>query len=260
MTESAIAPPEAPAREELLHPAIPSGEDPIDSSWRHLCLLGGVTVLLVILLVPAEVVIGFLPGVENATAQTVTPSDWFTLFQNHPFLGLRNLGLLNMIGAFLLAPTMLAIYSLLRRNQAAFAALGAVLFFVGTAIYLAGNRGFAMLYLSRQYIGAATDAQRSLLAAAGQAMLAEGQSRSGLSLIEFACGLMSALMLGGKVFTRATAFAGILGNLLMMVLEFAFMPPQGVGLIIAAAGGLSMMSWYFLVGRRLLQLSRAVRS
>lgn len=213
-----------------------------------------------ILLVPAEVVISLLPGVENVMAHTVSPTDWFTLFQSHPFLGLRNLGLLNMIGAFLLVPTVLAIYSLLRKDQQTFAGLGALLFFVGVAVYVAGNRGFPMLSLSRQYASAVTDAERSLLAAAGQAMLAEGQSRAGLPLIEFACLLISALMLTGKAFSKATACAGILGNLLMMIVEFAFMPPQGVGLIVAAAGGLSIMTWYLLVGWRLLQLSRALRT
>jgi hypothetical protein len=232
----------------------------IDSRWRGFYLVAGITALLVILLIPAEVIISLLPGVEDVTAHTVTPTDWFTLLQNHPFLGLRNLGLLNIVGAFFLVPTMLAIYSLLRRNHPAFAALAAILFFVGVAVYFAGNRGFAVLSLSRQYGSAATDAERSLLAAAGQAMVAEGQSRSGLPLIEFACGLMSAIMLGGTVFSKTTAVAGILGNLLMMVVEFAFTPSHGVGLVVAAAGGLAMMSWYLLVGGRLIQLSRGKRT
>jgi hypothetical protein len=209
----------------------------------------------------AEVLIGFLPGVAGLTQRTVTVIDWFTVFQNHWFIGLRNLGLVNIIGAALLAPTVLAIFSALRRDNEAFAAFGAILFFVGMAVYIAGNRGFAMLSLSSQYASAATDAQKALLAAAGQAMLAEGQTRAGIPLIEFACLVISLVMLRGKVFRKTTAYAGILGNVLLMVFEIvlAFVPRLvNVGLVIAGVGGLAIMTWYFLVGRRLLQLGRSL--
>jgi hypothetical protein len=81
------------------------------------------------------------------------------LFQNHWFVGLRNLGLLNLIGAVLLAPTILAIYAPLRRDNEAYAAFGTILFFVGTAVHLASSRAFPVLPLSGQYVRATTDAQ-----------------------------------------------------------------------------------------------------
>lgn len=208
----------------------------------------------------AEVAISFLPGVAGLSQGTVTVIDWFTLFQNHWFLALRNLGLLNIIGAAFLAPTVLAIYSALRRNNEGFAALGTILFFLGLAVYLASSRALPMLSLSSQYASATTDAQRSLLAAAGQAMLAEGQSRAGVPLIEFACLVISALMLRGRVFSKVTAYAGILGNALLIVVEIVTTFTRGlpnVGFVIAVCGGLSLMTWYLLVGRRLLQLGRA---
>jgi drug/metabolite transporter superfamily protein YnfA len=66
-------------------------------------------------------------------------------------------------------------------------------------------------------------------------------------------------MLRGKVFSKATAYAGILGNVLLMVFEIilAFVPTSlDAGMVIAVGGGLSIMIWYLLVGRRLLQLGR----
>jgi len=228
----------------------------LDCSWRNLCVIGGTTALLAVALVPAEVVIGFLPGVEDKVARTVTVIDWFTLFQNHAFLALRNLGLLNIVGVVLLIPTMLAIYSVLKRDGEAYAALGTILFFVGITVYLAGSRAFPMLFLSHQYASAATEAQRSMLTMAGQVMLVQGESRAGILLIEFACLVISLVMLRGKVFSKGTGWAGVLGNSLMMLLEIAFMPPHGVGMAVAAGGGLSIMTWYFLTGRRLLQVRR----
>jgi hypothetical protein len=51
----------------------------IDSSWRALYLVAGITALLVILLVPAEVIIGLLPGVEKVTAYTSSRPSQFAL-------------------------------------------------------------------------------------------------------------------------------------------------------------------------------------
>ena len=92
------------------------------SRRKGLYKLGGAAALIAVLVPLAEIAIGFLPGVARASQGTVTVVDWFTLFQNHWFLGLRNLGLLNIVGAALLAPAILAIYSALRRGNEAYAA------------------------------------------------------------------------------------------------------------------------------------------
>ena len=231
-----------------------------DPGWKSLYRVGGITALIMVVFPLAEAAIDFLPGVAGLSQGTVTVIDWFNLFQNHWFLALRNLGLLNIIGAAFLAPTILAIYSALRRGHEAYGAFGSFLFFVGLAVYLASSGSFPMLSLSRQYAVATTGAQRSLLAAAGQAMLAEGQSRAGIPLIEFACLLISAVMLKGKVFSKATACAGILGNALLIVVEIISTFVGGLpsaAFVLAIFGGLSLMTWCLLVGRRLLQLGRA---
>lgn len=235
----------------------------VDSSLKALYRAGGITILAATLLAPAEVVVGLLSGTQAAIARTATVTDWFALFQNHWFLGLRSLGLLNMIGALLLAPAILAIYFALRREAEAYASLGAILFFAGITLYLADNRALQMLSLSAQYASAATEEQRSLLAAAGQAMLVVGRSRAGLALVEFGCLIVSAAMLRGNVFSRATAWVGMLGNALMMAVE-VLLAVQGTlsaaGMAVAAAGGLCLVAWYALTGRRLLQSGLGTRT
>lgn len=109
---------------------------------KGLYMFGGTTALIAVLVSLAEIAINFLPGVARASQGTVTVVDWFILFRNHWFLGLRNLGLLNIVGAAMLAPAVLAIYSALRRGNEAHAGLSTILFFVGMAIYLAENRAF----------------------------------------------------------------------------------------------------------------------
>ncbi len=61
--------------------------------------------------------------------------------------------------------------------------------------------------------------QRSLLIAVGQTMLVEGQSRPGILLIELSCLVISAVMLRGTALSKATAYVGILGNVLLIVVE-----------------------------------------
>jgi len=215
---------------------------------------GGIAVLLAVLVALAEIAIGFLPGAAHMPGTVI---GWFTLFQDNWLLGLREFGLLNLIGAFLLTPTFLAIYFALRHENQPWPALGAVLFCMGMAVYLASYRGFAMLSLSSQYTSAVTDAQRFPLVAAGQAMLVEGSNRLGLFLIDVAGLVVSAVMMRSKIFGRAAAFAGILGNGLMIVFEViqAFVPAWlRVGLTIAICGGISIMVWWMLVGGRLLRL------
>ena len=70
-------------------------------------------------------------------------------------------------------------------------------------------------------------------------------------------------MLRGKVFSKASAYAGILGNVLLIAFEIilAFVPKVlNVEMVIAGGGGLSIMIWYLVVGRRLLQLGAPLKS
>jgi hypothetical protein len=239
-----------------LNPVIDA--EAVASHRKGIYKLGGTAALIVVLVPLAEIAINFLPGVARASQGTVTVVDWFTLFRNHWFLGLRNLGLLNIVGAALLAPAILAIYSALKRGNEAYAGLSRIFFFVGMAIYLAENRAFPMLSLSHQYAVATTDAQRSSSIAAGQAMLSEGHNRAGLLLVEFACLVISVVMLRGNVFSKATAYAGILGNALLIVVEVILTSTSRLsdaGMILAGTGGFSITISYLLVGRRLLQLA-----
>jgi hypothetical protein len=223
---------------------------------KLLCKVGGATMLAAVLLAPAEVVISFLPGTQSATAHVVAVQDWFILFRDHWFLGLRNLGLLNMIGAALLAPAILAIYFALRREAEVCALAGVILAFAGMTLYLANNPAFSMLSLSRQYASAGTDLERAQLEAAGQALLAMGRNRAGLALVDLGCLALSAALLKSNVFSKAAAWVGMLGNALMFALEVVMAMEgklSGLGMAIAAPAGISLMAWYVLTGRRLLQ-------
>jgi len=66
-----------------------------ENHQRALYVIGGVAALLTVLNGLAEIGITFLPG-GGMSGDSSTAVDWFTLFRNSPFMGLRNLGLLNI--------------------------------------------------------------------------------------------------------------------------------------------------------------------
>ena len=236
----------------------------IDSNLNSLCKLGGAAALLIVLTALIEILITFLPG-GYTTSETVI--DWFRLLQNNWFLGLRNLGLLNIIMTALGIPMYFALYAAHRKVNQDFAALAMILSYIGVAVFYATNRAFPMLDLSSHYAAATTQAQRTMIEAAGQVMLSVGQSHTpgtflAFFLSEIAGILMSMMMLQGKVFSPATAYAGMAGFGLLLVFEIlsSFMPSlHDAILVLAMGGGLASMVWYLLIARRLFQLGRSDR-
>ncbi|MEJ2266257.1 MAG: hypothetical protein P8X95_22655 [Anaerolineales bacterium] len=232
------------------------------AAWNSIYKLGGVAALGAVLVGLLEIIITFLPG-GNVPQETVL--DWFGLFQENWFMGLRNLGLLNILLNTLGILTYFALYAAHREDpNQPYAALATILSFLGIGIFLATNRAFPMFALSKQYASAATDAQRAVLEAAGQSMLSVGQSHTpgtflGFFISEIAGVVISIVMLRSKIFGNVTALAGILGFGILLVFEFFSSFVSGlsnVTMTLAMFGGLLSMIWYILIARRLFQLGQ----
>ncbi|MCC6147217.1 MAG: DUF4386 family protein [Anaerolineaceae bacterium] len=233
----------------------------VDSNWNKFYKLGGLAALLIVLTALLEILITFLPG-GYATTETVI--DWFRLFQDNWFLGLRNLGLLNIVMVTLGIPLYLALYIAHRSVNQPFAALAMIIAFIADATFFATNRAFPMLELSHRYAAATTEAQRGILEAAGQALLSVGQSHTpgtylAFFLSEIAATLMAIVMLRGKVFSKAAAFAGMVGFGCLFIYDFfaSFVPSShDAVLTLAMVGGIASMVWYVLIARKLFQLGQ----
>ena len=231
-----------------------------NSHWNLIYKLGGAAAIGVVLVGVAEIAITFLPG-GNTSQETVL--EWVLLFQNNPFMGLRNLGLLNIFLNLLAIFTYLALYGAHRETPyQPQAALAAIISFLGIGVFFATNRAFAMLDVSQQYAEATSDAQRAILAAAGQSMLSVGASHSpgtflAFVLVESAGALISYIMLRAKIFSKAAAYVGMLGFGLLLIFEFLSSFVTGLDqatMLLAMFGGLLTMVWYILIARRLFQM------
>ncbi len=143
--------------------------------------------------------------------------------------------------------------------------IAAVLAFTGIVIYLASNQAFSMLSLSDQYAAAATDAQRAMLLAAGQATLAihnnagyEGKGiYTSFLLVSVAGLIISAIMLRGNVFSKVTAYIGLLANAFGLGYYVALVFAPAMVALPLSISAVFLLAWYVLIGRRLFRLGEA---
>ncbi len=242
------------------------GIEVAEIQWGNLYKAGGIAAFVVVLVALIEIIITYLPGGERVSPDAVSVVGWFMLFRDHWFIGLRNLGLLNIIMTILGIPIFYSLYAAHRRVNQAYGTLAMIFSFIGVAVFFATNRAFPMLELSRQYAAATTDTQRAMLTAAGQAMLSVGQSHTpgtflGFFLSEIAGIMISLVMLRGNIFSKTSAWAGILGGASLLIFEVcsSFIPALfNAAMIFAMCGGLMTMTWYILLGLKLLQLGSSL--
>jgi hypothetical protein len=136
-----------------------------DSRWQALYKLGGVTALLIaVLLLGETAVYAVLPRPSTAI-------EYFALFRDNWLSGLLYLDLLGMISYLLFVPTILALYMALRQTSEAVMLVATALFFVGIADFFATNTAFPVLSLSSHYAAAKTEAERVMFLTAGQTMV-----------------------------------------------------------------------------------------
>jgi hypothetical protein len=191
---------------------------------------------------------------DNSTVNIV---EWFTLFQTNRFTAFSCLGVINIITLSLDIPLYLAFNQVYRKDHSTLTALASILFFIGAAVYFSSNTVFSLFALSNQY-AFASELQKPLLAAAGQALLAQGADLTsgtffGLFITQIAGLLISSVMLKGNVFGKWTGRAGLAGFSLMTIFFIltAFAPEYyASAMTIALPGALIMLAYQIMLARR----------
>jgi hypothetical protein len=237
--------------------------DNSDKQWKTIYKIGAVTTIIVLCGIILDIVAGSSTG-GNITALPHTAIERFTQFKGNWLLGLYNLDLLNIINQIILIPSIFALYAAHRKVNNPSALLALILFLVGTVVFVTGNTALTMLDLSHKYFGAASDEQKLLFAAAGEAMLAKGEHGSlgvfiGFSLPTFANVLMSDVMFRGKIFSRLTSIIGLAGNSMMVVyiILVTFIPAvEKSAIVFAMPAGLLLMVWMIMFTIKLFKMSR----
>ena len=237
--------------------------DSAESRWKSLYRLAAATISISVLLMVLDIV-STVVCKETVAFGTFGAADWFGIFQNSWFSGLRNLGLLNVFELVLSVPMLLAVYVTFRDTHKAVVTFAVTLSLIGVAVYIANNAAIPMFVLQGKYAAAATDAQRSLLASTGEAILARGEDFTPGAFTGFILGEISSLiiafvMLRGKAFGKITACIGIagIGALSVYTICATFIPAvSSTAMIIAMIGGPLSTVWYILIARRFFKLAK----
>jgi hypothetical protein len=240
------------------------------AGWRSLYRVGGAAALLAGVLFRRNLAAEITLFTQRSAPAAV--SDWFALLQDNRLLGLAYLNIFDVVNYVLVGLMFVALYAALRPANKSWMTIAGVFCFLGIAVYAASNTALSMLSLSEQYATATTEAQRTVLSGAGEALLALNRfagpgSHPGtagyvsLLLVALAGMITSVVMLRSDLFNRAIAYVGILAGALDLAycLAYAFLPMVDsamLALLFIPAAGLLLMIWQIMVGWRLYRLGR----
>ncbi|MHB1419656.1 MAG: DUF4386 family protein [Bacillota bacterium] len=233
-----------------------------NSNRKGVYILGGTAAMMFVLVALLDIISSIISG-KAVVPGTLNTVDWFTLFQQNPFHAFQNLGLFNIVEQSLMIPVFFALFLAHKNISKYYAAISMILNFIGAAIYISNNAAIPLFVLSSKYVAATTDAQRSVLLSAGQAILARGEDFTpGTFMGFFFLGLagiaISFIMMHSGVFSKTSSYLGILGTSILFIFSIwaTFVPASyNSALILAMFGGLLSMVWLILISRRLFQLA-----
>lgn len=212
--------------------------------------LGGAAALVMV----AIIIIQFVVFMTAPPPLEGTAVDWFRLFHTCGIIGLVNFELLMVVYVIVSIPMSLALYMALRKANPSLTALFLALSMVGGMAFIAARPAFEMLYLSNGYAAAATESEKSMFLAAGQAILAafHGTHFHLSYILGSLTGLIiSWVMLKSSIFSKRTAYVRIASS----VFDFGLYIPA-IGLYISIFSVLFLLIWNLMVARRLFQLGQ----
>jgi uncharacterized protein DUF4386 len=232
----------------------PSSVDGTGALGTTLNRIGGIAALAVVVLIPIQAAIFIL------WPPPTTVLGYFSVFQSNPLLGLLDLDFLLIVDQLLIILVLLALYAVLKRADESLMLVAITLGIVGAVLFIVSREAtVSMMWLSQQYAGASSDADRVAVVAAGQTLLTvyNGTSFSvGYFLSGLATVVVSVVMLRSRVFSRATGVAGVLGGVTGLV-PASF---GTLGFVLSFISLLPLVVWLALIGRRLLQLGSEART
>jgi hypothetical protein len=230
--------------------------DAARDDWKGMCRLGAVAALILLAYSLITMIVLAWLGGPPSTAQ-----DCFDLLRKNLLTALLRLDLLTIIVMPIFYFLYAGFFGAMKRGSLPLTAFSTALAFVGVTLVLSTPSVLSLVHLSNQYAAATSEARRTLLLAAGEAVMSTDLWHStaamiGGVLLQLAGVLISVAMLQTKIFSRLTGYLGIVthGLDLAHILIGLFAPAAGVVLMVIA--GPLYLIWFPLVGRRLYQLGR----
>lgn len=222
-----------------------------DPRWKQLYNVGGIactaSAIIIVLGVIGYFIWPYAPG--QATTATI-----FASIQNDWLGGLIQLDFLLLLGNLVSILLFVSLYVALKQVNESYALIALIVGLIGLAAIIPSRPIVEMFSLSNLYTSAATDAEKSHYLAAGEALLALFNGTSWIMntfLGTFSLLISALLMLRGGIFSKATAYVGIVTN----IVTLGFFVP-GIGSILLFLSLPGMLIWDIQLARRFFQLGR----
>ncbi len=233
----------------------------VEKHWKLLYKIGAIMVFLAVLVMLTEI---FLTALPDGNRVELTIEQLFDMYNRNWFMAMRYMGFINIIASTLMLPVFFSLYGLYRHNLKVFASFSLILSFIGYAIFMADNTTFACLELAEKYFKEISDTNKTILLAAGEALIAKGASHTPGTFPGFLIGqtagiFFSIIILNGRVLKKSTGIIGLIGFSFLLIFEVI---SSFIGtlfyeaMIFAMIGGIMTLVWYVLIGLGLLKNSR----
>ena len=228
-----------------------------EQNWKTVQKIGGIVALILLCYSLVTMILLMTIGGQPGNAQA-----GFDMLAQNRLAGLLRLDLLTILIIPLYYLLFLGFFTALRKTQPAIIAIAALLGCAGVTLVLATPSAFSWLALSDKFAGASSEAQKNLLLAAGEAILASdlwhgsGALMGGL-LMQTGTLLVSIIMLRSTAFSKLTAWVGVATHgldLLHILVGFIF--PAGGVVLMMIAGPLYLV-WFPLLARDFFWLGRS---
>lgn len=236
-----------------------SDHENADPRWHRLYTVAGIAAMAQLVCVLITIVVIAALGLEPTTAE-----EYYTVFQENRLEGLLRMDFSSLINVALYSVTFFAIYAALKRTNDIYVAFATALVLVGVVLGLSAHSAFSIVHLSDQYETATTVAEQSRLLAAGEAVIASNwwNSTGGVFAGIFLQGgavLASFIMLQSRLFSKRTAYTGILSNGLDWLHVLIGLVFPSLASVVGPIGGMFYLVWFPLLGLDLLRLGRHAR-
>jgi hypothetical protein len=217
---------------------------PWANRWRSLHRIGAVAAVISIVVIPLSIVVFFVWPLWPDNILVVIQDDWLA--------GLMGLDFMYLFSNIFAIPFFLVLYVTLKEVDEGWALVALTMGFLGLVCLVPSRPIPEMFALSDQYAAATTEAERAIYQATGQAMLAHFHGiayHAHYVLGSVSLLISSFLMLRSDTFRKATAYVGIVTNIVVFGL---YVPEIGVWLSMLSVVG--YLIWYILIARRLIRL------
>jgi len=234
-----------------------TAEVTVESNLKSLYTIGGISAIMqLIVILSYSIVVGVLGQKPTSAAE------YFAVFQRSPMEAFWRGDFLLMLLIGLYLGTFPALYAALRRLSPVYAALATLFTILAVAGSFATESSFSLLHLGEQYVNATSEAVRTQLLSAGEAVIASDMWNSSAAymggiLLQGSGVMISVIMLRSKDFSKVTAYSGLLGNGLDLIQHVLHIFLPAVSSFITMFMGVFYFVWFPMLARDLFRLARA---